>query len=94
MAQVQFNIEIGTKNKTAANKKGCMNVPLIDCIKVNSYVFPVLHLMIGLGNMVVKIFFQWSNQRVEMIPKDEMRAHKEWLKSIHAMEKEEEDLNE
>ena len=70
-----------------------MEEPLIDCIEMNLYVFPVLHVIIGLGNKVVKFFFHWANQRVEMIPEEEMRAHKAWLQSIHAMEKEKEDLN-
>ena len=42
MAQVQRDIKIETKTKMAANKKECVDVPLIDCIEVNLYVFLVL----------------------------------------------------
>ena len=55
--QVQRNIKIGTKTKTEANIKGCVDEPLIDCIEVNLYVFPVFHVMTSLSNKVVNIFF-------------------------------------
>ena len=53
-----------------------MDELLIDCIEMYSYVIPVLHVMIGLGNKVVNDFFHWANQLVEMIPEEEMRARK------------------
>ena len=94
MKQLRRDVETGTLKKTPANIKGCVDEPLIDCIELNLYVFPVLHIMIGLGNKVVNDFFHWTDQRVEMIPEEEMRARKAWLQSIHAMEKEKEVLNE
>ena len=57
MQQLQRDIKIGTKTKTAANIKECVDEQLLDCIEVNSYVFPVLHVMIGLGNKVINDFF-------------------------------------
>jgi len=68
---------------------GCVDKPLIDCVEISSYVFPVLHVMIGLGNKLIDEFFLWVDLRVDMIPEEEIRLRKEWLQSMDAMGKKE-----
>ena len=94
IAQCRKDYQIGTVPKTAYNRKGCVDTPLIDCVDINSYVFPVLHVMIGLGNKLISDFFRWVDLRVDMIPKEEIRIRKEWQLSIDAMEGKRRDLDE
>lgn len=73
---------------------GCIDKPMIDCIEISSYVFPVLHIMIRLGNKLIDKFFRWVDLRVDMIPEEEILLRKEWLQSMDAMEKKKKKLDE
>ena len=60
------------------HKKGCVDVPLIDCVEISSYIIPILHIMIGLGNKVRDQFFSWVDVKVEVIPEAERKLRVEW----------------
>ena len=59
------------------DKKGCVDVPLIDCVKIDPYIILILHTMIGVGNKLLDQFFRWIDVKVEVIPKDEMKVRVE-----------------
>ena len=62
----RITIWMGVLPKTAYNRKGCVDTALIDCVDISSYVFPVLHVMIGIGNKLISDFFE---------SKAELRCH-------------------
>ena len=68
MKQVRDDIGDGELRNTAKTKKGCVNEPLIDCVEPISYIPPILHIMLGLGNKVLDDFFKWVDAMVENIP--------------------------
>jgi len=59
---------------TLANLKGCTQKPLFDAVPISNYIAPVLHLVIGIGNILVDSIFEWVEQRVEQLTEEEVVA--------------------
>ena len=66
-------------------RKGCVDPPLFDCVPIESYAFPILHVMIGVGNDILKDFFRWVDWKIEEISEEEIKARKEWQKSMRQL---------
>ena len=66
-------------------RKGCVDPPLFDCVPIESYAFPILHVMIGVRNDILKDFFRWVDWKIEEISEEEIKARKEWQKSMRQL---------
>ena len=42
---------------TASNRKGIQKLTLFGCIDIISYIYPILHSEIGIGNFILNSFF-------------------------------------
>jgi hypothetical protein len=65
--------EVRTKEATA-ERRGCVDVPLRTCVPVSSYIIPILHTEIGIGNRLLKSFLDWVDLRIENVPDEEIEA--------------------
>jgi len=59
---------------TLANLKGCTQKPLFAAVPISNYIAPVLHLVIGIGNILVDSIFEWVEQIVEQLTEEEVVA--------------------
>jgi len=59
---------------TLANLKGCTQKPLFAAVPISNYIAPVLHLVIGIGNILVDSIFVWLEQIVEQLTEEEVVA--------------------
>ena len=50
---------------------------------MDSYILPILHAEIGIGNHLLEAFLQWVDFRVEQIPFEEYVARVEWYEAMH-----------
>jgi len=46
---------------------GCMHSPLFDAVPINNYIVSVLHIIIGIGNSLVDVLFDWVEWRIEKL---------------------------
>ena len=46
---------------------GCTNKPLFDAVPIENYIINVLHIVIGIGNSLVDILFDWVDWRIEKL---------------------------
>jgi hypothetical protein len=74
MAEVRTSIRVGITADTSANRQGCVDVPLRTCVPINSYILPILHTEIGIGNRLLKSFLDWVDLRIENVPDNEIEA--------------------
>jgi hypothetical protein len=74
MAEVRASIALGVTVDTSANRQGCVDEPLRTCVPINSYIIPILHTEIGIGNRLLKSFLDWVDLRIENVPDDEIEA--------------------
>jgi hypothetical protein len=65
MKEVRTSINLCVTPDTSANRKGCVDVPLWTCVPINSYIHPILHTEIGIGNFLLKSFLDWVDLRIE-----------------------------
>ena len=49
------------EQESEEDQRGCVDVPLFDCVPILLYVFPILYVMIGVSNKVLNDFFLWVN---------------------------------
>ena len=49
-------------------------MPLRTCVPINSYIIPILHTEIGIGNRLLKSFLDWVDLRIERVPDVEIEA--------------------
>jgi hypothetical protein len=83
MEAVRTKIENGELNNTAKNRCGCTDKPALDAFKVSQYVLPALHTMMGMGNDAFKHFFEYIDQRHELIGEEEREAREKlWEVSV------------
>ena len=66
--------EIGDK---PSDIMGVTDEMLINCIPISSFIVPILHTMIGVGNKLLNSFLDWVDVRVEWVPESERNARKE-----------------
>ncbi len=74
MAEVRASIALGVTVDTSANRQGCVDEPLRTCVPINSYIIPILHTEIGIGNRLLKSFLDWVDLRIENVPDDKIEA--------------------
>jgi hypothetical protein len=74
MAAVCESISLGVTNDTLAGHQEFVDEPLRSCIPITSYILPVLHTEIGIGNRLLKSFLDWLDLRIESVPDDEFEA--------------------
>jgi hypothetical protein len=74
MAEVRTSIRLGVTMDTSANRQGCVDEPLRTCVSINSYILPILHTEIGIGNRLLKSFLDWVDLRIENVPDNEIEA--------------------
>ena len=55
-----------------------MDIPLFGCIDKSQYIVPILYCEIGLGNYMMKLFFNWVNLRVEMVTNVEIEKRNKY----------------
>ncbi len=55
-----FTTEWGIKHKN-------FNSPLFDAVPINNYIVSVLHIIIGIGNSLVDVLFDWVEWRIEKL---------------------------
>jgi hypothetical protein len=58
MDEIRESIYGGTLADKPGNRQGCVEIELFDEIEVSQFIFPVLHAEIGLGNYLLKLFFE------------------------------------
>jgi hypothetical protein len=74
MAEVRASISLGVMADTSANRQGCVDVPLRTYVPIFSYIIPILHTEIGIGNRLLKSFLDWVDLRIENVPDVEIEA--------------------
>jgi hypothetical protein len=74
MEEVRTSITLGVTTDTSANRKGCVDAPLRTWVPIDSYILPILHTEIGIGNRLLKSFLDWVDLRIENVPDNEIEA--------------------
>jgi hypothetical protein len=62
--------------------RGLKDPPLFDCVRIDRYIVPALHLQLGLGNRILKDFFLYVDVRLEEIPDELREARTSHLEAI------------
>jgi len=64
--------------------KGIVREPLINCIDVNRYLLPMMHIMMGIGNTVLDHFLDFIDRvpGLEKVPQDIRDARRELYSAI------------
>ena len=57
---------------TSYEKKGSVKKLLFYSVPIENYIFSLLHAEIGVGNKIVYTYFDWINERIELITDDEV----------------------
>jgi len=68
------SVENGTLAETTANLKGCTMRPLIDAVAVETFILSILHILIGMGNVLIESYLEWIEERVEKLTLAEVEA--------------------
>jgi hypothetical protein len=55
-------------NDTKNTENGVKCIPQLDCVKLERYIFPVLHVTLGLANWLLKDTVDYANLIVEKTP--------------------------
>ena len=53
MAAIREGVFNGEISGTAANREGCVDIELFDCVDISQYIVPIFHCEIGLGNYMI-----------------------------------------
>ena len=48
--------------------------PLIDAVAVENFILSVLHILIGMGNVLIESYLEWIEERVEKLTLAEVEA--------------------
>jgi hypothetical protein len=91
--RIRESIENNMLFPTPDNLKGCTQKPLIDAVPISNYIVPVLHLLIGIGNVLVDSIFEWVEERVEQLTEEEVVACNNILSAEINIENSERDFN-
>jgi hypothetical protein len=86
MDAVRKSIYNGTIADEPENRKGCVDIGLFDEVEVNQYIFPVLHAEIGLGNFLLKLFFEWVDFKIEEVSEEEREKNNHFEVIVSEME--------
>ena len=74
LLQIREQVENNTLLPTPTNLNGCTEKPLFDAVPISNYIVPVLHLLVGIGNILVDSIFEWVEERVETLTPEEVVA--------------------
>jgi hypothetical protein len=58
----------GTITPTKRSQNGVKNYPQLDCVELERYIFPVLHVTLGLANRLLKHTIDYADLVVERTP--------------------------
>ena len=89
MARVRESIATADIVKTAENSKGCVDIELFNCISINQIILPILHCEIGLGNYILKSFFNYVDYQIEQLSDEKKDLRLEFrvaLVNMHHLE--------
>ena len=53
-------------------KKVVLKKLLFDSVHIENYIFSPLHAEIGVGNKIVYTYFDWINERIELITNEDL----------------------
>ena len=70
---------------TAQEIKGVTEKSIIVHVEPSVLIFPLLHVMLGIMNHILKRFLKWVDVRVELIPEEELTARDIWLDEARDM---------
>jgi hypothetical protein len=65
--QIRHNVKFCGLKEEPCNIMGCTKVPLIDSVPIENYILSILHIIIGVGNSVLGVFYEWIEWRVEKL---------------------------
>ncbi len=54
------------------NIMSCTHSPLLDAVPVENFRISMLHMIIGIGNSLIDIFFEWIEWRIEQLSEGEL----------------------
>lgn len=73
-------------NATKASENGVKSHPLLDCIELERYIFPVLHVTLGLANRLLKDTIDYADLVVERTPEVLKEARENQIEAGHKLE--------
>jgi hypothetical protein len=71
---IRHQVDTGVLSNIPQNIKGCTEMPLLDSVPVSHYIVSVLHIIIGMGNILVEVLLEWIEDRVEKLSDEECEA--------------------
>ncbi len=75
-------VEKGTEYDGKKRVRGLKDPPLFDCVRIERYIVPALHLQLGLGNRILKDFFSYVDVRLEELPDELREARTQHLEAL------------
>jgi len=51
---------------------GCVKRPLIDLFPIENFIMSILHIIIGVGNSLLDVFYEWIEWRVKKLTQQEV----------------------
>mmetsp|Transcript_16263 Transcript_16263/g.23225 ORF Transcript_16263/g.23225 Transcript_16263/m.23225 type:complete len:96 (+) Transcript_16263:1717-2004(+) len=66
--------------------------PLIDAVAVENFILSVLHILIGMGNVLIETYLEWIEERVEKLTLAEVEARNRIIYATIQLEQAEEVL--
>jgi hypothetical protein len=73
------------KDMMPDERMGIMGVPLFPCLSAGDFAPPQLHGQMGLTNAILERFFQFIDDKVEVVTEDEKKARSENWKALEDM---------
>ena len=67
-------------------ENGVKSYPLLDCIELKRYIFPVLHVTLGLANRLLKHTVDYADLVVEKTPQVEKNARHKQIQAAYKYE--------
>lgn len=67
LLDIRNNVEFNGLAEKPDNIFGCTHKPLFDAVPVENYIISILHIIIGVGNTLVDILFDWVEWRMERL---------------------------
>jgi hypothetical protein len=69
--QFCHSVEFCGMKEEPSTVMGCVNRPLIDAVQVENFILSILHIIIGVGNSLLDVFYGWIEWRVEKLTQGE-----------------------
>jgi hypothetical protein len=78
----------GTITPTKRSQNGVKNYPQLDCVELERYIFPVLHVTLGLANWLLKYTIDYADLVVERTPEVLQTARILQIEAAHTIKQE------